>query len=108
NEDGSFAKEVVPVAVPGRSGTIEVLRDEHPFTADPAKISKLKPAFRTGGTVTAANSSSISDGAAALVLMRASEAKRRKLEPVVRIGPGSRARQAPAWLPTAPAAPIQG
>ena len=80
NEDGSFAKEIVPVAVKGRSGTVEVARDEQPFTADPAKIPKLKPAFREGGTVTAANSSSISDGAAALVLMRASEAKRRKLD----------------------------
>ena len=107
NEDGSFAKEVAPVTVPGRSGTIEVLRDEQPFTADPAKISKLKPAFRNGGTVTAANSSSISDGAAALVLMRASEAKRRKLEPVVRIAAVSSAAQAPAWFTTAPVAAIK-
>ena len=60
-----------PVGVKGRAGTAEVARDEQPFTADPAKIPKLKPAFRDGGTVTAANSSSISDGAAALVLMRA-------------------------------------
>jgi acetyl-CoA C-acetyltransferase len=107
NEDGSFAKEVVPVAVPGRSGTVEVLRDEQPFTADPAKISKLKAAFRTGGTVTAANSSSISDGAAALVLMRASEAKRRKLEPMARIAGVSSAAQAPAWFTTAPVAAIK-
>ena len=71
NEDGSFAKEIAAVAVKARSGAIDVARDEQPFTADPAKIPKLKPAFRDGGTVTAANSSSISDGAAALVLMRA-------------------------------------
>src|SRR5262249_60331918 len=108
NQDGSFANEIVPVAVRVGGELVEVKQDEQPFTADPAKISKLKPAFRAGGTVTAANSSSISHGAAALVVVRASEAKRRKLEPVVRIGPGSRARQAPAWLPTAPAAPIQG
>jgi acetyl-CoA C-acetyltransferase len=107
NEDGSFAKEVAPVIVPGRSGTIEVLRDEQPFTADPAKISKLKPAFRSGGTVTAANSSSISDGAAALVLMRASEAKRRKLAPVARIMGVSSVAQAPAWFTTAPVAAIK-
>ena len=107
NEDGSFAKEVAPVTVPGRSGTIEVLRDEQPFTADPAKISKLKPAFRSGGTVTAANSSSISDGAAALVLMRASEAKRRKLAPVARIMGVSSVAQAPAWFTTAPVAAIK-
>jgi acetyl-CoA C-acetyltransferase len=107
NEDGSFAKEVVPVTVPGRLGTIEVSRDEQPFTADPAKISKLKPAFRNGGTVTAANSSSISDGAAALVLMRASEAKRRKLEPVACIVGVSSAAQAPAWFTTAPVVAIK-
>src|SRR5262245_62066447 len=75
NEDGSFAREIVAVPVKGRSGTAEVTRDEQPFTADLTKIPKLKPAFREGGTVTAANSSSISDGAAALVLMRESEAK---------------------------------
>jgi acetyl-CoA C-acetyltransferase len=107
NEDGSFAKEVVPIAVPGRAGTIEVTRDEQPFTADPGKISKLKPAFRNGGTVTAANSSSISDGAAALVLMRESVAKRRHLDPVARIVGVSSAAQAPAWFTTAPVAAIK-
>src|SRR5262249_4954936 len=94
-----------PLAVPGRSGTIEVLRDEQPFTADPAKISKLKPAFRNGGTVTAANSSSISDGAAALRLLRASEAQRRKPGPVVPTPAGTSA--APAWFTTAPVAAIK-
>jgi acetyl-CoA C-acetyltransferase len=107
NEDGSFAKEVVPISVPARSGAVEVTRDEQPFTADPAKIPKLKPAFRNGGTVTAANSSSISDGAAALVLMRATEAKRRKLEPVARIVGVSSAAQAPAWFTTAPVAAVK-
>ncbi|MBO0763669.1 MAG: acetyl-CoA C-acyltransferase [Hyphomicrobiaceae bacterium] len=102
NEDGSFANEIVAVAVKGRSGTAEVARDEQPFTADPAKISKLKPAFRDGGTVTAANSSSISDGAAALVLMRESEARRRKLAPLARIVGTAGIAQEPAWFTTAP------
>jgi acetyl-CoA C-acetyltransferase len=102
NEDGSFAGEMVAVRVEGRSGTVEVARDEQPFTADPAKIARLKPAFRDGGTVTAANSSSISDGAAALVLMRASEARRRKLEPLARIVGTAGVAQAPARFTTAP------
>jgi acetyl-CoA C-acetyltransferase len=102
NEDGSFASEIVAVAVKGRSGAVEVARDEQPYSADPAKIAKLKPAFREGGTVTAANSSSISDGAAALVLMRESEAKRRKLAPLARIAGVAGVAQEPAWFTTAP------
>jgi acetyl-CoA C-acetyltransferase len=102
NEDGSFAKEIVAVAVKGRSGMIEVARDEQPFSADPDKIPKLKPAFREGGTVTAANSSSISDGAAALVLMRESAARRRKLEPIARIVGTAGMAQDPAGFTTAP------
>jgi len=107
NEDGSFAKEIAPVTVKTRSGTTEVARDEQPFTADATKIPKLKPAFRDGGTVTAANSSSISDGAAALVLMRASEAKRRKLTPLARIAGVAGVAQAPAWFTTAPVGAIK-
>jgi acetyl-CoA C-acetyltransferase len=102
NEDGSFAREIAVVAVKGRSGTTEVARDEQPFTADPGRISRLKPAFRERGTVTAANSSSISDGAAALVLMRESEASRRKLEPLARIAGVAGVAQEPAWFTTAP------
>jgi acetyl-CoA C-acetyltransferase len=102
NEDGSFAREIVPVAVKSRKGAFEVARDEQPFTADLSKIPTLKPAFREGGTVTPANSSSISDGAAALVLMRASEAKRRKLAPLARIVGTATHAQAPAWFTTAP------
>jgi len=102
NEDGSFAKEIVPVTVKGRKGSTEVTRDEQPFTADPEKIPHLKPAFREGGTVTPANSSSISDGAAALVLMRESEARRRKLQPLARIVGTAMHAQAPAWFTTAP------
>ena len=104
NEDGSFKAEIVPVTVKTRKGASEVARDEQPFTADPAKIPQLKPAFRDGGTVTPANSSSISDGAAALVLMRESEAKRRKLKPIARIVGTAGAAQAPALFTTAPVA----
>ena len=107
NEDGSFAREIVPVAVKGRSGTVEVACDEQPFTADPDKIPRLKPAFRAGGTVTAANSSSISDGAAALVLMRESEAKQRKLEPIARLVGTGGVAQEPAWFTTAPVLAIR-
>lgn len=102
NEDGFFAKEIVPVTVKSRKGAVEVTRDEQPFAADPAKIPQLKPAFREGGTVTPANSSSISDGAAALLLMRESEARRRKLQPLARILGTATHAQAPAWFTTAP------
>jgi acetyl-CoA C-acetyltransferase len=102
NEDDSFAKEMASVTVKGRSGAVEVKQDEQPFTADLTKIPKLKPAFREGGTVTAANSSSISDGAAALVLMRASEAKRRKLQPLAKVTGVAGVAQAPPWFTTAP------
>jgi acetyl-CoA C-acetyltransferase len=107
NEDGSFANEIAAVTVKSRKGTTEVARDEQPFTADPAKIPSLKPAFREGGTVTPANSSSISDGAAALVLMRESEAKRRKLKPLARIVAQASHAQAPAWFTTAPIGAIK-
>lgn len=102
NEDGSFAGEIVPVTVSTRKGEVSVSRDEQPFTADPAKIPTLKPAFRKDGTVTPANSSSISDGAAALVVMRESEAKRRKLEPLARIVAVASHARAPAQFTTAP------
>ena len=107
NENGSFAKEIVPVTVKSRKGAVDIARDEQPFSADPAKIPTLKPAFRDGGTVTPANSSSISDGASALILMRESEAKRRGIAPLARIvGQASHAR-APAWFTTAPIGAIE-
>ena len=81
NEDGSFSNEMTSVSVKSRKGETEVTQDEQPFSADLAKIPTLRPAFRDGGTVTAANSSSISDGAAAVVMMRLSEAERRGLKP---------------------------
>lgn len=83
--DGSFDWEIAPVSVPGRAGNTVVARDETPFTVNAGKISVLKPAFRPNGTVTAANSSSISDGAAALVLTRESTAERLSLKPLARI-----------------------
>ena len=107
NEDGSFDKEMAPVTVKSRKGSVEVKRDEQPFTADPSKIPGLKPAFREGGTVTPANSSSISDGGAALVLMRESEANRRGLTPLARIVGTSSLAQAPAWFTTAPIGAIK-
>lgn len=85
NEDGSFEAEIVPVTVKTRSGETVVSNDELPFTAKLEKIPQLKPAFRDGGTVTAANSSAISDGASAIVLMLESEALRRGLTPLARI-----------------------
>ena len=106
-EDGSFAGEVAPVTVKRRKGESVVERDERPLTADPGKIAALKPAFRDGGTVTAANSSAISDGAAALVLMRRSEAERRGVEPLAALVGHASHAQAPEWFTTAPIGAIR-
>jgi acetyl-CoA C-acetyltransferase len=100
--DGSFAAEVTPVTVKAGRGQKQVTFDEQPGKASPEKIAALKPAFREGGTVTAANSSSISDGAAALVLMRRSEAERRGLTPLAAIAGHTTHAQAPHLFPTAP------
>ena len=107
SNDGSFDAETVPVEVPGRRETVTVSRDESPFSASIEKIPELRPAFRQDGTVTAANSSSISDGAAALLLMRESEAERRGLSPVARILGHSTHAQEPAWFTTAPVGAIR-
>lgn len=101
-EDGTFADEIVPVTVKTRKGEVEVALDEQPRTANPDKIPTLKPAFAKDGTVTPANSSSISDGAAALVLMRLSEAEKRGLTPIAEIVSHATHAQAPAWFTTAP------
>jgi len=90
------------VTVAGRKGDSVVEVDEQPGTARPEKIPHLKPAFAADGTVTPANASSISDGAAALVLMRESEAERRGCRPLARILGHSTHAQAPAWFTTAP------
>ena len=102
NSDGSFAWEIAPVTVAGRKGDVTVDRDEQPFSANIEKIPTLKPAFRKDGTVTPANSSSISDGAAALVLMRASQAERLGLSPLARIVGHTTHAHVPALFPTAP------
>jgi acetyl-CoA C-acetyltransferase len=101
-EAGRFKGEIAPVAIKGRGGETVVDTDEQPLKARPDKIPTLKPAFRPDGTVTAANSSSISDGAAALVLMRRSEAERRGLKPLAVIKGHATHSQAPAWFTTAP------
>ena len=106
NSDGTFAWEIAPVKVAGKGGEIEVNRDEQPFKAKIDKIPSLKPAFKKDGTITAANSSSISDGAAALVLMRASTASRLGCRPLARIVAHSAHAQAPEWFATAPAGAI--
>jgi acetyl-CoA C-acetyltransferase len=105
-EDGTFAREIVPVTIKGRAGDRKVEQDEQPLKARPDKIPTLKPAFREGGTVTAANSSSISDGAAALVLMKQSEAEKRGLKPRARILGHSTHAAEPAWFTTAPVGAI--
>ncbi|MEO0683344.1 MAG: acetyl-CoA C-acyltransferase [Pseudomonadota bacterium] len=100
--DGSFDAEVAPVTVKTRKGETVVATDEQPRTARPDKIPALRPAFRDGGTVTAANASSISDGAAALVLMRRSEAEARGLPVRAAIRGHASHAQAPRDFPTAP------
>jgi acetyl-CoA C-acetyltransferase len=103
---GAFDAEIAPVVIKGRKGETTVSRDETPFTVDPAKIPTLKPAFRKDGTVTAASSSSISDGAAATVLMSAAEAGRRGMKPLARIVAYTSFAQEPEWFTTAPAGAI--
>lgn len=99
---GAFANEIAPVTVNGRKADIVVQDDEQPGKATPEKIPRLKPAFRENGTVTPANSSSISDGAAALVLASAEEAEARGLAPRARILGHASHAQAPGWFTTAP------
>jgi acetyl-CoA C-acetyltransferase len=100
---GGFEQEIAPVAVRnGKDGERIVVHDEQPLKARPDKIPFLKPAFREGGTVTAANSSSISDGAAALLLMRRSEAEARGIAPLAAIRAHATHAQAPSQFPTAP------
>ena len=107
NEDGSFDWEMAPVTLAGKGGDTVVKFDEQPFKAKLDKIPGLKPAFKKDGTITAANASSISDGAAALVLMRESTAKQMGATPVARIAAHSVHAQAPEWFATAPAGAIE-
>jgi acetyl-CoA C-acetyltransferase len=106
-ESGAFAAELTPVTVKGRKGDVVVSKDETPFTCDIAKIPTLKPAFRKDGAVTAASSSSISDGAAAAILTRESIARARGLKPLARIVSYASHAQEPEWFTTAPAGAIR-
>jgi acetyl-CoA C-acetyltransferase len=107
NENGSFDWEMAPVTLPGKAGDTVIKFDEQPFKAKLDKIPSLKPAFKKDGTITAANASSISDGAAALVLMRESTAKQMGLTPLARIVSHAVHAQAPEWFATAPAGAIE-
>lgn len=99
---GAFAAEIVAVTVAGRKGETQITEDEQPKSARPEKIPLLKPAFRKDGTVTPANSSSISDGAAALVMMRESDAQAQGLSPLARVLAHASHAQEPNLFPTAP------
>ena len=105
--DGAFAWEIEPVLVPGKAGERRIGRDEGPERIDPARIPSLEPAFRVGGTITAANASSIADGAAAVVLMRESQAGSLGIAPLARIVAHATHAQAPADYPTAPGKAIE-
>lgn len=105
--EGRFAGEIAPVSVTGKGGATMVLTDEQPGNARPDKIPHLKPAFRPDGTVTAANASSISDGAAALVLMSLDEAEKRGLTPLARIVGHVSYASEPRLFPTAPIGAMQ-
>jgi acetyl-CoA C-acetyltransferase len=107
NEDGSFEWEMAPVTLPGKNGDTIIKFDEQPFKAKLDKIPGLKPAFKKDGTITAATSSSISDGAAALVLMRQSTAKTLGVKPIARIHGHAVHAQAPNWFTTAPVGAIE-
>jgi acetyl-CoA C-acetyltransferase len=107
NTDGSFGWEIAPVKLAGKGGEIEIGKDEQPFKAKLDKIPGLKPAFKKDGTITAANASSISDGAAALVMMRASTAGKMGCKPLARVLAHSVHAQAPDWFTTAPVGAIE-
>ena len=107
-QNGAFAAEIVPVTVSGRKGDVQVDTDEQPGRSDITKIPTLKPAFRKeNGTITAASSSSISDGAAALILLSADDANKRGLQPLARIVAHATHAQEPQWFTTAPVGAIQ-
>jgi acetyl-CoA C-acetyltransferase len=100
--EGKFAEEIVPVTIKTRKGEVTVDTDEQPGNAKVDKIPQLRPAFSKDGTVTAANSSSISDGAAAMILMSEVEAEKRGLKPIARLLAHQTFAHEPAWFTTAP------
>jgi acetyl-CoA C-acetyltransferase len=99
---GEFGREIVPIVIKQKSGDVTILHDEQPGKAKLDKIPTLKPAFRDGGTVTAANSSSISDGAAALLIAGEGAVKTHSLRPIARIVAHASHAQEPKWFSTAP------
>lgn len=101
-KDGDFKREITPVTIQTRKGDVTVDTDELPRKAMPEKIPSLRPAFGKDGTVTAANASAISDGAAALIMMRLSEAERRGLKPIAKIAATAAHAHEPAYFTTAP------
>ncbi|MFJ1267250.1 acetyl-CoA C-acyltransferase [Legionella lytica] len=101
-ESGAFAEEIATVTINTRKGDVSVTTDEGPDASKLSKIAQLKPAFKADGTVTAANSSSISDGAASLILMTAAQAEKRGIRPLARIVAHATHAQAPQWFTTAP------
>ena len=105
--EGTFKAEIAPVTVSGRKGDVVVDTDEQPGKCDIGKIPSLRPAFKKDGTITAASSSSINDGAAALVLMRSEDAQARGAKPLARVVAHATHSQAPEWFTTAPVAAIQ-
>ena len=106
NDDGSFAFEIVPMEIQGKAGVEKIDKDEQPAKGKPEKIPSLKPAFKKDGTITAANASSISDGAAAVVLMAQSEATRRGLKPLAKIVAHAAHSRLPAEFTIAPVTAI--
>ena len=106
-QSGAFDGEIVPVTVATRKGDVEFASDEQPGKSDISKIPTLRPAFKKDGTVTAASSSSISDGAAATVLLSAEEAAKRGIQPLARIAAHATYAQEPEWFTTAPIGAIK-
>ena len=107
NETGLFKSEIVPINIKNRKGEKIIENDEQPFKANLEKIPTLKPAFKQNGTVTAANSSSISDGASSLILMTESEAEKRNIKPMAKIISHATNSHEPKWFTTAPIGAIK-
>lgn len=106
--EGKFEREIVPVEVPQRRGDPQIVReDEEPSRGDPSAFAKLRPAFAKDGTITAANASTLNDGAAAVVLASEEAVRRHKLEPMARLVGYGGAAQAPEWFTTAPVRAIR-
>jgi len=105
-KNGKLAREIIPVTIQQKSGPVVISEDEDIYKVIPEKVSKLKPAFEEGGTITAANASNLNDGAAALLLASAEAVEKYKLQPLARIIGYADAAQAPEWFTTSPAKAI--